>query len=383
MRFAAFKKSYMLANGSGEEQFGAQFGLGKFADATPEEMRKRMGFTRFDLNGNESDSGTALQELLSENWFSLAVTKLFTPDEVDWVAAGAVTPIKDQGQCGGCWAFSATGALEGAAFLESGILTSLSEQELIDCDNADVSPSLVNAGCNGGRFELAFNWARSNSICVEKADPYKSGKTEVAGTCDLDLSICNGLVKGCVSGYKKVQETESALMAAVAKQPVSVAIYAEPLQTYTAGIYSTSIPTTNVDHAVLVVGYGTTSDGTPYWKLKNSWGKEWGEAGYFRLLRGSSVPYGTLGILSQAYYPEVVPGCTPGADSILFWSQVKQWTLNVLRSPATYLVVFGSISMCGLYCFLWGKCCFRKRRGVDAAPFLDARGAAALHYANQ
>ena len=193
------------------------------------------------------------------------------PASVDWVTAGAVTPVKNQGSCGSCWSFSATGSMEGRYQIAKGDLVSFSEQQLVDC-----SKTQGNMGCNGGLMDYAFTYAETNMMETEAQYPYKGRQ----GTCQA----AGGSVE--VSDFTDVKpKSPSALAAAVAEGPVSVAIDAgNPLfQLYHGGIMK-HFCGQSLDHGVLVVGYGT-DNGTDYWLLKNSWGPTWGEKGYFRILR--------------------------------------------------------------------------------------------------
>ena len=224
------------------------------------------------------------------------------PKSVDWVSAGAVTPVKNQGQCGSCWSFSTTGALEGAYFLKYGTLLSFSEQQLVDCDT--FSNGGKDHGCNGGLMDNAFTWIKKNGgLCSEQDYPYVSGTTKTAGTCKTTCSV-NGNSK--VQSFVDVKpNSDDAMMSALAKQPVSVAIEADQpaFQLYKSGVF-TGTCGTSLDHGVLVVGYGT--DGTlDYYTVKNSWGNTWGESGYIRLGRSSSYNKGAgqCGLLMEASYP--------------------------------------------------------------------------------
>jgi len=217
------------------------------------------------------------------------------PSSVDWVSSGAVTAPKNQGQCGSCWTFSTTGALEGALKIATGKLVSLSEQQFVDCSHEG-----GNNGCNGGSMDSAFSFSEANAVCTEDSYPYKAA----AGTCAA--SNCTaGIAKGKVIGFKDVPPRDlDALMEAVSKQPVSVAIEADQMafQLYKNGILSKECGS-KLDHGVLLVGYGT-ENGTDYWKVKNSWGASWGEQGYIRMQRGLSLD-GECGIKLGATYPVV------------------------------------------------------------------------------
>jgi hypothetical protein len=213
---------------------------------------------------------------------------LTVPKSIDWVKKGGVTSVKNQASCGSCWAFSTTGAVEGAYFVASGKLVSLSEQDLVSCDSVD-------HGCDGGAMDNGFDFAKKYGLCTEKSYPYISGGGKT-GQCSAD---CDAVVK--VTGHTDVPENdEAALKAAVAMQPVSVAIEADKkvFQLYSHGILKNPSCGKKLDHGVLVVGYGS-EDGQDYWKVKNSWGGSWGEDGYIRIARGSNE----CGIAMDASYP--------------------------------------------------------------------------------
>jgi len=215
-----------------------------------------------------------------------------------------VTGVKDQGQCGSCWSFSTTGALEGAYFTKYGTLPSFSEQQLVDCDNRKNGGK--DMGCNGGLMDNAFTWIKKNGgLCTETEYPYVSGTTKTAGTCQ---TICALVENSSVQSFVDVpKSSDQSMMAAVAKQPVSVAIEADQkeFQLYKSGVFTGSCGTT-LDHGVLVVGYGSESDGD-YYIVKNSWGTTWGSSGFIYLGRGAEYNNGDgqCGVLLQASYPLV------------------------------------------------------------------------------
>lgn len=226
------------------------------------------------------------------------------PASVDWTKQNAVTPVKDQGQCGSCWSFSTTGALEGTFSIKNHKLVSFSEQQLVDCDTFGNGGK--DHGCNGGLMDNAFNWiSKNNGLCTEADYPYVSGTTKTAGTCD---KRCTNVAGSDIVKYVDVQKaSDFAMMTALAQQPVSVAIEADQreFQLYKSGVFTGSCGTT-LDHGVLAVGYGSDAS-VDYYIIKNSWSSSWGENGYIRLGRGSSYNdgQGQCGVLLEASYPVV------------------------------------------------------------------------------
>ncbi len=226
------------------------------------------------------------------------------PASIDWVQLGAVTPVKDQGQCGSCWSFSTTGALEGIYAIKTGDLVSLSEQELVDCDNYAYGGK--DHGCNGGLMDNAFTWVQKNGgLCTEIDYPYISGVTKTSGSCQRDR--CEPVEGTAPIKYVDVTaNSDAAMMTALSMQPVSVAIEADQrdFQLYKSGVF-TGTCGTNLDHGVLAVGYGTTEDGLDFYKVKNSWSTTWGDEGYIYLGRGAKFNGGAgqCGILMEASYP--------------------------------------------------------------------------------
>jgi C1A family cysteine protease len=257
-----------------------------------------------DSNGRFYDSPYSTAPPLVE-----LAKDLSLPTTVDWTKKGATTGVKDQGQCGSCWSFSTTGALEGAYYIKTGILESFSEQQLVDCDT--LRNGGKDHGCKGGLMDNAFAWINGNGgLCSEAAYPYVSGTTMTGGTCQTS---CKTVDKSEIKTFVDVNpNSDNAMMAALAQQPVAIAIEADQreFQLYKSGVFTGACGTT-LDHGVLAVGYGSTADGLQYYIVKNSWGQSWGSNGYILLGRGTNpetdLPYnkgaGQCGMLMEGSYP--------------------------------------------------------------------------------
>ena len=274
-RYEVFKRNVLVT--LQEQPSSYSTGITKFSDLTQQE------FAKIYLNLNYDAMAVA-----NFNPFIVSPSNA-APDSWDWRDKGCVTPIKDQGSCGSCWAFATCANLEGLYCRNKGVMIDLSEQMLIDCDSYD-------SGCNGGLMEYAFEWIKENGIMKEEDYPYTGYK----GTCKADPSK---YIDMKVTGYKKLGSSTSTWSPVDEDEvkeflyetgPLSVALNANPLQTYTGGVLDPSnCPVSGINHAVTLVGYGYDSaSGKYYWIVKNSWGKSWGENGYFRIRRGN----GTCGI---------------------------------------------------------------------------------------
>jgi cathepsin L len=279
--FDAFCTSLAHVEAENSKQKNFTLAINEFSDLTSDEWSGRLGFrmSSAKLWGNASHLGTDTYSGAS------------LPGKIDWVERGAVTDPKQQGQCSSCWAFSATGALEGAWKIASGSLVSMSEQQLVDCSTGK------NQGCKSGDMDTAFKYVMKKHVCTEASYKYRYKQGECsAAKCDVAIPA------GKIVGYRNVASSdENALMQAVSKQPVSVAVYAgKSFAHYSHGILTADCGT-EIDHGVLLVGYGTENK-KPYWKVKNSWGSNFGEHGYIRFARGVGGG-GECGILLDSSYP--------------------------------------------------------------------------------
>lgn len=345
-RFQIFRENIDKIYASNSQKKSYTLGITAHTDRTFEEWR------------SEHVGGFKASEMLTasrDNVLFTAPQDFKEPDSIDWTTKGAVTSVKNQGTCGSCWAFSAAGALEGALAVAGRPLVDLSEQRIIACDKG-------GNGCGGGNPMQAFEWVSENGIDSLKDDPYlctdgtssqcksmtcsaggactnRTGETCIFGGCtQVAGSICNhhaGLINKCecpeagqcfsngkcggapkppamvlapgdVTTFKRVDQTENALEAAVAQQPVSVAIEADQsvYQHYTSGVLTSDACGGNLDHGVLIVGYGV-EDGKKYWKVKNSWGSSWGDEGFIKIEKGKAGDGGECGIRKMASFPVV------------------------------------------------------------------------------
>ncbi|KAG8064015.1 hypothetical protein GUJ93_ZPchr0004g39216 [Zizania palustris] len=258
----------------------AVHGVTKFSDLTPAEFRDRfLGLRRGSPPELAAGSEPHEAPILPTDGL---------PTDFDWREHGAVGPVKDQGSCGSCWSFSTSGALEGAHYLATGKLEVLSEQQMVDCDHeCDPSePRSCDSGCNGGLMNTAFSYImKAGGLQSEKDYPY-AGKDN---TCKFDKSKIVAQVKN----FSVISINEDQIAANLVKHgPLAIAINAVFMQTYIGGVSCPYICGKHLDHGVLLVGYGSAGYAPirfkekPYWIIKNSWGENWGESGYYKICRG-------------------------------------------------------------------------------------------------
>lgn len=312
-----------------------KLGLNQFADLTNEEFRSKYVGTR------RRDRNRRLARSKSDRYGFKEGDSL--PPSIDWREKGAVVPVKDQGSCGSCWAFSTIAAVEGVNQIVTGDLISLSEQELVDCDTS------YNEGCNGGLMDYAYEFIIKNGgIDTEEDYPYKARD----GRCDTYKKNAKVVT---IDDYEDVPlNDEKSLQKAVANQPVSVAIEGggRDFQLYDSGVFTGSCGTA-LDHGVTAVGYGE-EDGMEYWIVKNSWGESWGEKGYIRMERNTKYT-GLCGIAMEASYP-IKDGMNPPNPGPSPPSPVQPPSV----CDSYYSCPEGDTCCCiyeyANYCFSWGCC---------------------------
>ena len=251
--------------------------LNKFADWTPAEFKRILSLKPRTSNGAAMPS-----------------SNVSIPASIDWRTEGAVNAVKDQGQCGSCWAFSAVAAMEGRWKIKSGNLLNLSEQQLVDC-----SGSYGNEGCNGGWMDQGFEYAKDFFMMTQADYPYKA----IDQSCAYNAAKATP-VKTTGAGFTDVtQNNANELKVAIAAGPVSVAIEADTFvfQFYSGGILNSKNCGTNLDHGVAAVGYGVDTTKGEYYIVRNSWGASWGLKGYVNIAIVDGA--GICGIQMQPSYP--------------------------------------------------------------------------------
>ena len=293
-----YNKSYPVTQTYWEHYYIFEKNIDKINDHNKKNLSWSMGLNNFtDISFEEFKSvylGTKMPRINKKFNIYKNSPKGELPSSIDWRSENLVTHVKDQGPCGSCWAFSAVGSIEGAHSKKTGNLTSLSEQNLVDCAN-----TFDCDGCGGGWMNNAMEYVHYNDgIDTESSYPY----TATDGKCKYQKNFAGATVKSVVNITKG--DSDSLLNAVGSVGPISVAIDAEgDFQMYSSGIYSsTTCSKEYLDHGVLVVGYGVTSKGKKYYIIKNSWGNNWGMDGYIYWDRDID---NMCGIAQAASFPEV------------------------------------------------------------------------------
>jgi C1A family cysteine protease len=275
VRFEIFKtnlRTIISHNSDVRQNF--TMGINKFSDLTNDEFKQMYAHSVRSVDKADTYGSYGCKSFTS--------SANNAPDSIDWRVNNAVTSVKDQGQCGSCWTFSSTVASEGAWAISTGELIDLSEQQLVDCAKGIKYGS---HGCNGGQMEGADKYLIEHGQCSNTNYPYVSGATQKEGTC------VNCLPVATFSSCSDVKPNDQiSLKGAVFQQPVSVALSADSkyFQFYSSGVLTSNECYTELNHGVAIVGYGE-ENGQKYWNVKNSWGVNWGEKGYIRILRSDST----------------------------------------------------------------------------------------------
>lgn len=275
------------------------YSINQFTDMNKEEFRLKR------TNGGKITSQQEYaKSCLANGAESPVIPNMKIPQSFDWRDHNVVTPVKDQGDCGSCWTFSTSGAIESATAIKTGKLVGLSEQMIVDCSvgcTLVMNTSVCNQGCDGGWMWTAMNDVIGfGGLETETAYPY----TAEDGTCSYSKSLLQSPISNytCLSGPNAADEDDMAAFL-VNNGPLSIAMDADLLFSYSSGIIvpeDGDCDPDSLDHALLIVGYNNTGS-TPYWIIKNSWNQSWGENGYFRIAKGE----GSCGLNNAVVFPIV------------------------------------------------------------------------------
>ncbi|KAJ0795093.1 putative actinidain [Helianthus annuus] len=287
-RFNVFKHNVRNIHKKNKMNLGYKLQINEFATMTHHEFRK----THADSKGGHFIALHGIRKTnLSSSYNDIDINAI--PPRMDWREHNAVTPVKNQGQCGSCFAFAAVGAIEGINAIRTGQLLSLSEQQLLDCDSSDRT-----FHCDGGQVCGVFTFVKEHGgIATDEFYPYVAKRE----TCDTSKYGHHSVT---VDGTEYLPEhDEEALLKAVAHQPVTFQMDpgGDGFMFYKEGIFSGPCGM-ELCHAMLLVGYDQDPDGTKYWIVKNSWGEGWGEKGYIRMLRGTEIQ-GVCNMYGHSNFP--------------------------------------------------------------------------------
>ena len=288
-KFKVFEENLEYINEYNNKDLPFKLSQNEYSDLSQDEFKEKYvgSLNKKNYYLNKIYGRSSCEDFVSNN-------DLDIPSSLDWRNQGVVTNVKNQGYCGSCWSFSATGAMEGAYAIAHNKLVNISEQQLIDC-----SKSYGNLGCNGGLMDAAFEYAIDYNMTTEEELPYEAKGHILCPSVDKHISFS--------SCTEVTQNNELHLLQAVSQQPVSIAIQADTkiFQFYSSGVITNVSCGTETDHGVLIVGYGV-ENGIDYWLVKNSWGPTWGNDGYVKLQRTNSEDTeGICGLATSAAYISV------------------------------------------------------------------------------
>ncbi|KRX01314.1 hypothetical protein PPERSA_11761 [Pseudocohnilembus persalinus] len=304
-RFSIFKENYLFVEQYNQSQNDVVLEINQFADLSQQEFQSKFlnyldqseNYELIDREELDILTSEYVEQDTENNTILLTQTADYPPIQVDWTQKGKVTKIKNQGNCGSCWAFATAGAYESAYAIQNGFLNNLSEQKILDCQ--------LNYGCNGGFIEFGMRYSEQYGLGYESVYPYVSGQTGKSQQCTYPSDKIAFYGK---QHYRIQPNSPAALQKYLIDRPLAITVDASSslFQFYNSGIIASGCGVEKT-HAVLLTGYSDdVSDGkNRYWKIKNSWGTSWGENGYVRILKSQYTGVGVCGVMREAWYATV------------------------------------------------------------------------------
>lgn len=288
-RFQLFVENVKYIDSVNKRNLKYTLGLNQFSDMSNDEFaaQRLNPLKRGESRGVKRRSGSLMHSNSNGSFFDI---NDYLPASIDWSQMGAVNPVRDQGLCGSCWAIAAVQAVEAINFITTRYLFTFSVQQMIDCDEGD-------DGCIAGEIGNAMQYIEEEGLVYESQYPY----TAVVGDCQVDETTERAVY---IYSFDTIPSNEAALQESVVEQPVAVnlAVSAADWQSYSSGVY-TGPCNDDINHNALLVGYDNYTDGTPYWKVKNSWGATWGQDGYILMQRGVEEEMGLCQIANASVVP--------------------------------------------------------------------------------